>query len=209
MCIFGIVQSPMGRKKKFDETEALAQALFLFKCKGYSDVSIEELTAALALNRSSLYNTFESKHHLFIMSLKRFCEANHEWLRRQVCQCTDALLFVRTFLYSALVEPTECDCLAARTAAESAAACPQIRCVLEDNQRQIRGFLAQVLEKGQVTGQIHPDIDPPLIALWLYNTMLGFQIAKPSGITCAEIESIIAFQLKIIAGPVAVAQTAE
>jgi TetR/AcrR family transcriptional repressor of nem operon len=55
----------MGRIQAFDTTVAVQAARDLFWDKGYDAVTLRELENATGLNRSSLYNAFESKRGLF------------------------------------------------------------------------------------------------------------------------------------------------
>ena len=62
----------MGRPKTFDETAALDQAMQVFWAKGYAPTSLTDLLAATGLSKSSLYETFGSKHDLFLKALERY-----------------------------------------------------------------------------------------------------------------------------------------
>jgi TetR/AcrR family transcriptional repressor of nem operon len=55
----------LGRKKNYDEAEALEKAMFLIWRKGYEAVSTRELATAMGINQFSLYASFESKEVLF------------------------------------------------------------------------------------------------------------------------------------------------
>ena len=62
----------MARTKTFDKQKVVHQALLLFWQQGYEATSIDDLEQHLGLNRSSIYNTFGSKHALFIMALRLY-----------------------------------------------------------------------------------------------------------------------------------------
>ncbi|ADV84368.1 TetR/AcrR family transcriptional regulator [Terriglobus saanensis] len=62
----------MARTKEFDQEEALDAAMHLFWEHGYEATSIQELVEATGVQRQSLYDTFGSKHELFLQSLMRY-----------------------------------------------------------------------------------------------------------------------------------------
>ena len=62
----------MGRPREFDTTEALERALDVFWANGYEATSMRDLTGAMGLSKSSLYDTFGSKHELFLSALDHY-----------------------------------------------------------------------------------------------------------------------------------------
>ena len=62
----------MARAKAFNPDEALDQAMDVFWHHGYEGASMQHLAEATGLNRSSIYNTFGSKHALYLAALDRY-----------------------------------------------------------------------------------------------------------------------------------------
>src|SRR6202022_4831133 len=61
-----------GRPRAFDADEALDRALDVFWRQGYEGTTLSDLTAALGINRPSLYAAFGSKEELFRRALERY-----------------------------------------------------------------------------------------------------------------------------------------
>jgi len=59
----------MPRPKSFNRDKVVQQAMNVFWQHGYEATSISDLTAATALKPGSLYNTFNSKHALYLEAL--------------------------------------------------------------------------------------------------------------------------------------------
>ncbi|CAM5465658.1 hypothetical protein SRIMM317S_00357 [Streptomyces rimosus subsp. rimosus] len=62
----------MARPRKFDEERAVDAAMHAFRAAGYEATSTQDLCEATGLGRSSIYNTFKSKHDLFERALDRY-----------------------------------------------------------------------------------------------------------------------------------------
>ena len=64
----------MPRRKEFDREEVLMKAMAVFRDKGYEATSMEDLVRRMGINRFSLYQTFKSKHGLFVQALQAYYE---------------------------------------------------------------------------------------------------------------------------------------
>lgn len=63
-----------GRPRTFDLDQALDHALRVFWRKGYEGASLLDLTAAMGINRPSLYAAFGDKEQLFRRTIDRYLE---------------------------------------------------------------------------------------------------------------------------------------
>ncbi|MDX3315711.1 TetR/AcrR family transcriptional regulator [Streptomyces sp. ME03-5684b] len=62
----------MAGKKQFDVDTALDAAMVQFWRAGYADTSLDDLSRATGLNRSSLYSSFGDKESLYLRCLDRY-----------------------------------------------------------------------------------------------------------------------------------------
>src|SRR4051794_27244234 len=63
-----------GRPRAFDADAALVAALAVFWRNGYEGTSLTDLTAAMGINRPSLYAAFGNKEALFRRVMDRYAE---------------------------------------------------------------------------------------------------------------------------------------
>jgi AcrR family transcriptional regulator len=70
-----------GRPRAFDTDEALDQAMHLFWRKGFLGTSLADLTAAIGINRPSLYAAFGNKEALFRRAVERYFQGPAAYLQ--------------------------------------------------------------------------------------------------------------------------------
>jgi AcrR family transcriptional regulator len=63
-----------GRPRLYDPDVALSRAIDVFWELGYAATSLDDLCAAMGMNRPSLYAAFGDKHQLFVRALGRYQE---------------------------------------------------------------------------------------------------------------------------------------
>jgi len=64
-----------GRPREFDEARALAAARNVFAEKGLAATTLDDLTAAMGINRPSLYGAFTDKETLYLKALDAYAAA--------------------------------------------------------------------------------------------------------------------------------------
>ena len=86
-----------GRPREFDLDEALERAVEVFWRHGYEGASLSALTAAMGINRPSLYAAYGGKADLFAKVVARYAERDMAYVRAALEQPT-AREVVRTLL---------------------------------------------------------------------------------------------------------------
>src|SRR5271169_1312736 len=61
-----------GRPRAFEPDAALARAMDVFWREGFAGTSLDELSAAMGLNRPSLYGAFGDKRALYLQAYRRY-----------------------------------------------------------------------------------------------------------------------------------------
>lgn len=73
-----------GRPREFDINEAVDKAMYVFWEKGYDGTTIPDLTAAIGINRPSLYAAFGSKEGIFQKVLDHYRSGPASYVNRAI-----------------------------------------------------------------------------------------------------------------------------
>ncbi|NTX16294.1 TetR/AcrR family transcriptional regulator [Myxococcus sp. CA056] len=151
----------MARTRAFDETEAVRKALGVFWSRGYEATSLSDLETATGLNRSSLYQAFESKRALFSRAVTLYLQevitprlvvfaAGPPGLT-QVVTYFESLA---TTMGTAPQALTRRGCLLVNTATELAPHDAEAHRAVEDYRALLHGHLTRALEAAARAGAI-------------------------------------------------------
>ena len=73
---------PGGRPRSFDIDDVLDRAVDAFWRHGYEGASLQVLTGAMGINKTSMYATFGSKQDLFHRAVARYAEVDMAYARQ-------------------------------------------------------------------------------------------------------------------------------
>ncbi|GAA4954489.1 AcrR family transcriptional regulator [Nonomuraea thailandensis] len=182
----------MARPRKFEEDQAIEAAMRAFWSAGYEATSTQDLCAATGLGRSSIYNTFASKHDLFRRSLRHYMDERNAGLAELMDSELPIKEKIRTVLWWA-VEPHPGDpagCLVVNSLVELAPRDAEIAEMLRrDNDKRV-GIVRSAIEAARTRGELDPGSDPPALAHFLAATVSGLRVAARGGAGRATLESI-------------------
>ena len=169
----------MPKVETFNKELVLKQAIEVFHDKGYNATSMQDLVDATGLNRSSIYNSFDSKLNLFILCLKAYNEEFMSQLLNDMNNANNALHTIETLLnlYMDLIFKDEKDkgCLITNCTSEMANQEPSITKFLKSNQESFLAFLEEIIIKGQQDSLINKKQTPKAYALYLFSSFQGFR----------------------------------
>jgi AcrR family transcriptional regulator len=188
----------MARPRTFDEDRALDAAMHAFWENGYEATSTRDLCDALGLDRSSVYNTFKSKHELFTRALIRYIDrttaAELEILDDPERSAAERL---RT-LFAEIVEGESVNrrdghgrgCLTVNTTVELAGRDPEIARLLDRTMAERLDRLGAVIAAGQRDGDITSPREPASLARFLNAVIAGIRVAGQGGGDRATLSAI-------------------
>lgn len=147
----------MARNVEFDEQLAVSKAMDVFWKKGYNGASMRDLTEAMGINSSSLYNTIGDKHQLFVKCIKHYTESRMEVAKKQLHQISSPLKAIEKYInasvYAITTEPNSC--LAIKTTFEVATSDVEVQKIIKaDNEftyQLLIGLIRKAIEKKEIT----------------------------------------------------------
>ncbi|MEW1658643.1 MULTISPECIES: helix-turn-helix domain-containing protein [unclassified Streptomyces] len=188
----------MARPRLFDEERALDAAMRTFWEKGYEATSTQDLCEATGLGRSSVYNTFKSKHDLFMRALAHYIDT---MTTAQLAILADARLSAADRIRALLVRIVESDaecraggrslgCLTVNTTVELAGRDAGAAGVLERDAARRLAALRAVVEEGRRDGSITSPRDAGALARFVNAAIAGMRVSGQGGADRAALESI-------------------
>ncbi|MGA4843516.1 TetR/AcrR family transcriptional regulator [Streptomyces sp. G45] len=189
----------MARPRTFDEERALDAAMRAFWEKGYEATSTQDLCEATGLGRSSIYNTFTSKHDLFQRALNRYIETMSapqaeilEDPERTGIERIRALfdrVLASEYAYRSDDERS-IGCLTVNTVVELARRDPEAARLIERDLALRLGMLRTAIEAGQRDGTVGSRRDSDTLARFVNATIGGMRLSAQAGADRAVLESI-------------------
>jgi TetR/AcrR family transcriptional repressor of nem operon len=188
----------MPRPRTFDEDRAVDAAMRTFWANGYEATTTDDLCAATGLGRSSIYNTFTSKHELFRRALLHYVETmNATQLAILEDEGRSPVERLRD-LFSAVIDgevATRRDgrsigCLTVNTTVELAGRDAEAAEILDRDTERRAAALRIVIAAGQRAGEITSSRDPGSLARYLNAVIAGMRVAGQGGADRAALQSI-------------------
>lgn len=137
-----------GRPRCFDAAAALEAALALFWRQGYEQTSLDDLTGAMGISRSSFYACFKSKHATLLAAVERYCDENFRALKALASEAPDPESAVRAVV-GAIAAPDggRRGCFLANCVTELAPHDPEVDTMARRQLQRIESLLAEILRR--------------------------------------------------------------
>ncbi len=170
----------MARQKEFDQDKALEKAMTLFWEKGYEATSIQDLVEHLGIGRRSLYDTFKSKHDLFIAALDRYKEMTDDPPTAPDEQVESPKAQIRAifndFVNEAVGDTQRLGCFLVNSAVELAGQDDAVTVRAREAAQRLEYKFHRLLHQAQQTGEVSMDHDIQEVAQYLTNGVFGIRV---------------------------------
>ncbi|AXP82155.1 HTH-type transcriptional repressor ComR [Mariniflexile rhizosphaerae] len=166
----------MPKNVKFDEVLAISKAMDVFWKKGYSGASMRDLTDAMGINSSSLYNTIGDKHQLFVKCIKNYTESRRDAAEKQFQNVASPINAIEQFIngavHSITNEPNSC--LAIKTTFEMAIDDLEVQKILRSDSTFTYNLILGFVEKAIGNNEIKITNDAKMLTDYIINNFTGW-----------------------------------
>ena len=169
----------MPWQKNYSEADVLDRAMQAFWARGYEATSMNDLVAAMGINRGSIYSAFTDKRTLFIRALKHYDQQHrHDFLARIRRRHGPRDAILAAFEQVIKVSQGGRDrngCLLVNTALELSPHDPEIDAIVSESLKEVELFFLAMIREGQTDGSIRPDLNSAETSQALLGLFLGMR----------------------------------
>ncbi len=186
------VRAP-GRPRAFDPEKALDKALRVFWKHGYEGASLTDLTAAMGINRPSMYAAFGNKEELFRKVLDRYANDAVNYVREGLREPA-ARAAVKKLLLSAadaLGDPGHPrGCLLVQGALACGDESDAVRRELCSRRASGEAAIRTRLERGKAEGDLPADVNAAELAGYVTAVLNGMSVQAAGGASREKLRKI-------------------
>jgi len=178
---------PAGRPRSFAPDAALLRALDVFRRQGYAATSLDDLTEAMQLSRSSFYACFRSKHAVLMAAMQAYADEQFAALTAIAEGESNALSAVRRML-TAIVDPENgtLGCFLVNSVTELAPSDPELAEYSRSHIARVNSLIAQLLGRAGFTRELAEVRAGAALAL-----AMGATTLRKAGLAASHIQALL------------------
>ncbi|MFJ3759784.1 TetR/AcrR family transcriptional regulator [Streptomyces sp. NPDC090080] len=181
----------MAGKKQFDMDKALDAAMIQFWRAGYADTSLDDLSRATGLNRSSIYSSLGDKDTLFLRCLERYtARYGDKYDAALSCAVSEPLAAVRAFFDVTLERIADPELPDGCLIAQSAMAIPVLSPAVAAHAKESLGFQRLRLRAALKAGRLS-DRDADAFAEHAAAVNQSLAVMSRAGASPAQLRAVV------------------
>lgn len=189
----------MAGKKQFDMDTVLDAAMIQFWRAGYDATSLDDLSRATGLNRSSIYSSLGDKDALFLRCLDRYtARYGSQYDAALSCADADPVAAVRAFFGVALARIADPALPDGCLAAQSAMAGPVLSPAIAARAREAVGSQRSRLHSALTAARL-PEPDAGRLATHIAAVNQSLAVMSRAGASAEDLKTVVSVTVEALA----------
>ncbi len=197
-----ITDMSIGRPLEFDPSEALQDAMRVFRSRGYEASSLQDLLKATGLSKSSLYQTFGSKQALFDDCLEFYCNDVISKMREKLENSASGREFIESVFNDIASgsgkEEAKMGCLLMNSVSEFGQRDQDIARAMNRQIKRIEQVFADAIARDQAVNSINNRADAKSLATYFVTNMSGLRTMAKAGLSAKRTKETIKNIMRIL-----------
>jgi AcrR family transcriptional regulator len=192
-----------GRPRAYDPEQALARATDVFWRAGYAGTSLDDLAAAMRMNRPSLYAAFGDKRDLYVATVRRYQAEMRAAMRPHFTAEVPLREALRRIFSTAMAvygAHGGRGCYTVATAVTQSVLDPEVRQLLIDWARESDAAFTTLVRAAAERGELPPGAVPGALAILAVATLHTLAVRTRGGASPAELQVVVEAALTTLCG---------
>ena len=186
--------------KQFDPQEALRRAMLVFWTHGYEGTSLSNLLQAMSIQKGSFYDTYGSKHELYLKAMELYLRERFASFERiaENREPREGLLAVLESIRKECVgKVRDKSCLALNCVLERAQSDPAALKLVQQAFKFQEKFYASLIRAGQQAGTVSSEVDAVEASKVLMGLVMAMRVYGKARAPASTINALFG-QMKVI-----------
>lgn len=193
----------MARPKEFDVDQALASAMNVFWSNGYKATSLGDLTGAMGISKSSMYETFGSKHDLFLSTIEHYIRTVTTQISGAAHIDAPAVKVIKALFHRAVQRMAEPNsrrgCYLNNCAVEVSVRDTAAGERVEKGLDMMEEAFFELVQRGQREGDISTRHDPRSMARFLVSSLNGILVMGKAHASTDKLNDVVDITVNALA----------
>ena len=190
-----------GRPREFKTEQVIEAAMQQFWRAGYEATSMQDLLEVMHLSKSSLYQTFGSKHELFLRSIDFYQQSLVDEIYKSLSNSRTSKAFLKQLLENVIAEAAskkKKGCLLVNTVNELSHRDKTVSKAVLIAFRNVENVIRLAVEQGKKEGTIKTAVSTETLVDYIINNISGLRTMAKSGADKARLTSIVNIIMKTV-----------
>ncbi len=190
-----------GRPREFKTEQVLEAAMQQFWRAGYEATSLQDLLEVMHLSKSSLYQTFGSKHELFLRSIDFYQQSLVDEIYMSLSNSQTSKAFLKQLLENVIAEAAskkKKGCLLVNTVNELSHRDKNVSKAVLIAFRNVENVIRLAVEQGKKEGTIKTAVSTETLVDYIITNISGLRTMVKSGADKARMASVVNIIMKTV-----------